>query len=87
MVFENGVFQVSVTPIRSGKVIGGCVWKISINTLNVIYITDYNMVKELHIDSLNVERLMVRNQKQSVLHREMVDLLIMENYPKDTSTQ
>ncbi|CAD8091937.1 unnamed protein product [Paramecium sonneborni] len=84
MMFENGLFQVTVCPIRAGKVIGACAWKIQVNTLNIIYITDYNMIKELHIDSLNIERLLIKNQKQSLLHREIIDLLILENYPKET---
>ncbi|CAD8068943.1 unnamed protein product [Paramecium primaurelia] len=83
MMFENGLFQVTVCPIRAGKVIGACAWKIQVNTLNIIYITDYNMIKELHIDSLNIERLLIKNQKQSLLQREIVDLLILENYPKE----
>ncbi|CAD8086655.1 unnamed protein product [Paramecium sonneborni] len=83
MMFENGLFQVNVCPIRAGKVIGACAWKIQVNTLNIIYITDYNMMKELHIDSLNIERLLIKNQKQSFLHREIIDLLILENYPKE----
>ena len=40
------------------------------------------MQKELHIDSLNIEKLITKNTINNIsLSKEKLDLLIVDNYP------
>jgi Cft2 family RNA processing exonuclease len=54
----DNYFQVSIQPIRAGKSIGACAWKISINMITVVFVTDFSTLKELHVDPIAVDRLL-----------------------------
>lgn len=77
----DGLYNVQVTPIRSGYSIGSCAWKICVNMTNIIYISSYGMYKEAHLDPIAIDKLLMKNlhQQHSILNKSQYDLLLIEN--------
>lgn len=53
----DNAFNVTIWPVRSGYTIGGCAWRIRVNLINIIVVTEHNMIKELHIDPIAVDKM------------------------------
>jgi len=51
------LFNVTIWPVRAGYTIGASAWRIKINMMNIIVISEHNMIKELYIDPLAVDKL------------------------------
>lgn len=51
------MFNVTICPVRAGYTIGASAWRIRINMMNIIIISEHSMIRELHIDPLAVDKL------------------------------
>lgn len=56
-----GDMNVTITPIRAGKSVGACVWKISVGLFSFVVMTDFSLSRDLHVDVLPVDKLLSTN--------------------------
>jgi Cft2 family RNA processing exonuclease len=57
---------ITITPIRAGKTVGACVWKISVGLFSFVVMSDFSLNKDLHVDVLPVDKLIGSNGNRMI---------------------